>query len=112
MDNPLRTALARNLKLGRKALGLSQAALAEKADISAGFVGEIEIGNKFPTDDTLLKLAEALGLPVYRLLMTESEILSEADYVGKELALAYAARMQDRIQMGVREMVAGPWDPL
>ena len=49
---------------------------------------------------------------MYRLLMTEAEILSEADYVGKELALAYAARMQDRIQMSVREVVAGPWDPL
>ena len=41
---------------------LSQAALAEKADLHTTYIGQIERGEKNPTIETLLKIANALDL--------------------------------------------------
>lgn len=49
-----------NLKRFRKAKGLSQARLAELCTISAGFVGEIEVGRSFPSVKTLEKFSQIL----------------------------------------------------
>lgn len=63
-----------NLKRERNRLGISQAALAEKADLSAGYIGEIESGRKFPSIENVERLAEALEVPAYRLYMTERDL--------------------------------------
>ena len=46
----------------RKAKNLSQDALAEKADISSKYVSRIEMGQHFPTINTLIKIAEVLDV--------------------------------------------------
>jgi transcriptional regulator with XRE-family HTH domain len=46
----------------RKQAGLSQEALAERADLSADFLGFIERGENVPTLTTILQLARALGV--------------------------------------------------
>ncbi|MDR1419679.1 MAG: helix-turn-helix domain-containing protein, partial [Treponema sp.] len=46
---------------------LSQAVLAEKADISITFLSNIERGIKYPTSDTLSAIANGLGVEVYEL---------------------------------------------
>ena len=46
----------------RKHAGLSQEALAERANLSADFVGFIERGENVPTLTTILQLARALGV--------------------------------------------------
>jgi transcriptional regulator with XRE-family HTH domain len=46
----------------RKQAGLSQEALAERANLSADFVGFIERGENVPTLTTILQLARALGV--------------------------------------------------
>lgn len=56
-----------NLITIRKSKGLSQIALAEKAGISIGLIGEIETGNRNPTLTTIDKIAAALEIPVYQL---------------------------------------------
>ncbi|MDC3956886.1 helix-turn-helix transcriptional regulator [Polyangium jinanense] len=60
--------LGARLRARREALGLSQAELAEKVDISANYVGVLERGLKLPTLDTLVALAKALDVPVADLL--------------------------------------------
>lgn len=60
--------LSRNIKFARKRQGLSQAKLAELVGISVPFVGEIEIGRKTPSLETLEKLSRALRLEPYELL--------------------------------------------
>ena len=60
--------LARNMKRERALLGLTQADLAEKAGISVGYVGELEIGRKFPSAENLEGIAQALKLRPFRLL--------------------------------------------
>jgi transcriptional regulator with XRE-family HTH domain len=60
--------LGARLRARREALGLSQAELAENADISANYVGVLERGLKLPTLDKLFALAKALGVPASELL--------------------------------------------
>lgn len=56
----------------RKARGLTQERLAGKADLTTGFVNNIEHGRKVPSLTTILKLARALDV-------TGPDILSDFD---------------------------------
>jgi transcriptional regulator with XRE-family HTH domain len=56
----LREVLASNLKLYRKALGMSQANLAEMANVADNYIALIETGKRFPSVNMLERLAEAL----------------------------------------------------
>ena len=65
--------LARNLKKYRQRLGLSQAALAEKINCSTTFVGNMEIGKRFPSSHNLDRIAVALGV-------RPAELFADADF--------------------------------
>jgi transcriptional regulator with XRE-family HTH domain len=60
--------LATNVKLARKRLGLSQMRLAEMCHLSTSYIGEIELGKKFPSAQNFERLSEALGIRIYQLL--------------------------------------------
>ena len=61
-----------NIKRIRQSRGLSQDTLSEMAEISAGFLSEIENHKKSGTFDTLAKLAEALEVEPYELLLPQN----------------------------------------
>ena len=61
--------MGETIRLYRKGQGLSQEALAEKADLHHNYVGELERGEKAATVDTLLKIAKALGVKVRDLVV-------------------------------------------
>jgi transcriptional regulator with XRE-family HTH domain len=52
---------------------LTQAALAEKAGLTAAAISHFETGFRFPTAQTLTKLADALGVSVDFLLGRDSD---------------------------------------
>jgi transcriptional regulator with XRE-family HTH domain len=56
------------IKKHREAKGLSQAALAKRADITREYVNKLEAGRYDPTVGTIRRLARALGVPVTELL--------------------------------------------
>jgi transcriptional regulator with XRE-family HTH domain len=56
--------IGRQLRSRRRALGLSQAALAAKAGVSRIFVEKIEAGARLPSWGTLERLARGLGCRV------------------------------------------------
>jgi transcriptional regulator with XRE-family HTH domain len=58
----LRAILAFNMKEKRRILGISQAKLAERADISTQYVAMIELEKKFPSPEMLERLAAALEI--------------------------------------------------
>jgi transcriptional regulator with XRE-family HTH domain len=70
-EQELRTVLGKNVKFFRFHQQLSQAALAEKADISITFLSNIERGNNFPKARTLCNLAKSLNVEVYELFKPE-----------------------------------------
>jgi transcriptional regulator with XRE-family HTH domain len=61
----------RNVKYFRFHRRLSQAALAEKADISVTFLSNIERGKMFPKVETLSRLTKSLDVEVFELFRTD-----------------------------------------
>ena len=50
------------IRLCRQKLGLKQDSLAKNAGMSKGFLSEVETGNRNPSADYLLRIANALGV--------------------------------------------------
>ncbi|MDR1956838.1 MAG: helix-turn-helix domain-containing protein [Treponema sp.] len=66
---PLRKLLSMNIKIRRKALGISQEKLARDADLSTQTVNDIEGCRTWVSDKTIVKLAHVLQVEVYQLLL-------------------------------------------
>jgi transcriptional regulator with XRE-family HTH domain len=60
--------LAKTLKALRARRGLTQADLADKADLSRGYLIRLEQGKQDPTLGVLRRLAKALKVPLTRLV--------------------------------------------
>jgi transcriptional regulator with XRE-family HTH domain len=68
-EKELRTVFGENIKKFRNRRGWNQLLLAEKLDISANFLSEIETGKGWISPLTLAKLAKALEIEVFELFM-------------------------------------------
>lgn len=69
-----RERIARNLKFFRGQLGLSQEMLADRAGVHRTHVGQLELGHRSVTLDTLVSLAEALGVDELELLAERQDV--------------------------------------
>ena len=67
----LRTILSQNIRKARKSLQISQAKLAEFADISVSHILDIEYRKSWVSDKTLHSIARALNMYAYELLIPE-----------------------------------------
>ena len=63
----LKQVFIHNLKKYRNARKVSQMRLAELCDSSTNYIGQIEIGNRFPSMDLIEKMAQALNIQPYML---------------------------------------------
>jgi transcriptional regulator with XRE-family HTH domain len=77
----LHRALSANLKVLRHRWGYSQAELAERGAVSVSYVGELEVGVKWPSAETLQRLAAALHVQPYQLLLSAEETLAYRDWL-------------------------------
>lgn len=64
--------LLTNMKEARVKLEYSQMKLAELSNLSTSYIGDIEIGKKFPSANSLQRIADALGLKPYQLFFDKS----------------------------------------
>ena len=105
--NRFRMALAMNLKRARSEQHLTQQELAERCGLSTNYLATVEIGGKFPSADTLEKLAIALSLKPYELFLEEGDV--EA-FDRKELIARYRDRAVGYVMEGLeraeREMTS------
>jgi transcriptional regulator with XRE-family HTH domain len=74
----VRIILAKNIKRYRDILGLSQMELSEKIGCSPTLIGKIEIMKRFPSADTINRMAEAFKVdPADLFIKTdESEVIN------------------------------------
>jgi transcriptional regulator with XRE-family HTH domain len=91
---PIRKVLAGNIKRYRKNLGYSQEKLAEKADLSAQTLNDIEGCRRWVSPITMTKLAKALRVAEYQLLVPEDGEAAET-HIGS--ALKGLITLQDNI---------------
>ena len=75
----IKDTLGKNIKIFRARRGLSQANLAEKADISIPFLSNIERGIKYPQPDMLAKIANTLGVEVNELFIGNLASVESSD---------------------------------
>jgi DNA-binding XRE family transcriptional regulator len=66
-DLVVKNELGRTVRQLRRALRLSQADLADRAETDQGFISELERGVANPTLDSILKIAKALRVDVVQL---------------------------------------------
>lgn len=67
--------------------------LAERCDTAASYIGEIEIGRKFPSVEMIEKIAGALNIEAYRLFVDE-----ESWKVRNDAAIAYFENLPPEIR--------------
>ncbi len=65
----LHRSLATNVKTLRTRLGWSQAELAERAEVSVSYIGDIEAGVKWPSAEKIASLARAFQVRDFQLLL-------------------------------------------
>jgi len=82
----LRSLLSRNIRQFRVDSGLSQAELAEKAGISAPYLGAVERGDKWPSPATLAEIAYSLEIEPYDLFKPEKASSREVRKIIAKLA--------------------------
>src|SRR5438309_9892729 len=68
MSTPIQTAVATNLQALREMRSLTQAELGKRAGIAAASISHFETGQRSPSLESLVKLAEALDVSVDALL--------------------------------------------
>ena len=93
----IRYFLARSLKQFRKDLNLSQLELANIAGLTHNYINDIEHEKKWPSAETISKLAEALQKEPYQLFMPERKwYLSEADFFREELSESITVMVKEK----------------
>ena len=72
-----------NLKAYRKLRSVSQSQLADLCDSSTGYIGEIELGKRFPSVNMIERIADALEIESWSLFKNEPVNLPVSDKLKK-----------------------------
>ena len=94
--------LAVNLERARKRMGMSRSRLAKMARLSTGYIGEIELGKKFPSAEKLESISGALGLWPYQLFYEAGdwEVYDKYDEIA-----CLRARLKEKLKAILEESV-------
>ena len=97
-DKPpdLRKTLSINIKRQREKLGITQEYLAEKADISAAMMNDIEGCRTWVSDKTLKNLSSALKIDTYRLFIPES---TSGEAIPAEIATELSLELHELLKI-------------
>jgi transcriptional regulator with XRE-family HTH domain len=98
MDN-IRETFARNLRENRRKCGLTQAQLAEKAEVSTHYIALIELARNIPKVETIERLASALNVEIYELFIVPLSPAMEM----KKFHEAIIADLKDIVKESVDE---------
>ncbi|MDD7417688.1 MAG: helix-turn-helix transcriptional regulator [Treponemataceae bacterium] len=99
----LRELFIANLKKYRKENGFSQMALAEKCETSASYIGEIEIGKKFPSIEMIQKISQAMNIKPYKLFFDETEVPDSVQRFTQQDKHELLTRLQSAVEQIITE---------
>lgn len=101
-SDALRKIFSENIKTFRKLNNLTQMALAEKADLSVGYLCDLEAGKKWAMPETITKLSAALNIQPFQLF------LSDADFEKSSLTtdlLNFSSELKQSIDIEIANLM-------
>ena len=101
----LKRVFIRNLKEFRKKEGFSQMRLAEYCDTSSSYIGEIEIGRKFPSIEMVEKIASALRIEPYHLFVDRKSCDSGPENTYPLLPNAMKTEIKDEVYSAINDIL-------
>lgn len=94
----------RQVRLG---LGLTQEKLGELAEISSGYVAQVETGTAMPSIPALLRIADALAAPISGLVSALDHVDgAESEDLRAEAAALLAGCDKNQLRLAVRLIAA------
>jgi transcriptional regulator with XRE-family HTH domain len=103
----LKKIFVRNLKEFRKKEGISQMKLAEYCGTSASYIGEIEIGRKFPSTEMIEKIAKILRIEPYLFFksMTGNSILTDIENKKPRMPYSSKKQLQKQVKDHIKKQI-------
>jgi transcriptional regulator with XRE-family HTH domain len=102
----LRAIFGKNVRVYRNRRNWSQADLAEYANISINFLGDIERGKKWPHPETMAKLADAMEIKVFELFIEEdNEINPKTRKLMSRLIKDVSLTMNKTLSLSVNQSI-------
>jgi transcriptional regulator with XRE-family HTH domain len=111
----LKEKFVQNLKKFRKIQGISQAKLAALCNTDLSYIGQIEMGKRFPSIKLIEKIASVLDIEAYRFFMDEAgmqygELNDDDDFLLK-IPPKIRNKMINRINNAINECVKTTLSP-
>lgn len=94
-----------NLKNARNRANLSQMKLAEKANLSVGYICDLESKRRWGTPETFSKLAQALGIHAYELLLPVEKERAETDVLAASARRNHLAALSGLLRENITSAV-------
>jgi transcriptional regulator with XRE-family HTH domain len=95
-----------NLRKFRNEKGISQMKLAELCNTATNYIGEIEIGRRFPSLPLIEKIGGALEVKPYRFFMEEPD----PGVPGLEEAVTLLSTLSGKARLNIINRISGPPD--
>jgi len=102
----LRELLALNLRECRRKLGLSQAKLAEKTGLSTQYIAMIELSRKYPSPESLEKLAQALEVDTPELFSMQPSAQEAAVKLQRAILADLSSKVEEKVDGAVKAAVS------
>jgi transcriptional regulator with XRE-family HTH domain len=101
----LKQVFVQNLKEFRKKEGLSQMKLAEYCGTAHSYIGEIEVGRKFPSMDLIEKIAKILRIEPYLFFKsrTGKSALTEIEQADVRMPHSSKKQLQKQIRAHIKK---------
>ena len=95
-----------NLKYYRKQAGFTQEKLAEKIEMSTNYIGAIEACERFPSPETIDRIAEALEIPVSNLFNERGSPQAVQETFAKVYGASLKQELSARVLSAIEEVCA------
>ncbi|MDR1420802.1 MAG: helix-turn-helix transcriptional regulator [Treponema sp.] len=96
-----------NLRNFRSNRGISQMKLAEMCNTATNYIGEIEIGRRFPSLKLIEKIGQALEIEPYLFFIEENG----KNYHELNDIIDMLIKLPDQIKLNVINRISTPWEP-
>jgi len=103
----LKQIFIQNMKEFRKKEGISQMKLAEYLNTSPTYIGEIEVGKKFPSMDMIEKIAAILRIKPYHFFIDRTEQNTDIDTENNypKLPRSMQKKIRSELSFSVDELI-------